>query len=156
MKHLILKAVLAGVLTLWASTSLALDKCDSGSWYDPASNGQGLSVEISETIYWDKPNVVVYYYTYDGQGVPFWFVGTGNQTSRSDPGVVLDFSAFVGLTPPDYTNTDDLIELEAGTAVFTVHGDTATFNWQPVKDLQDGFGMKHRIIHMEHLFKICD
>ncbi|MBT8047050.1 MAG: serine hydrolase [Xanthomonadales bacterium] len=53
--------------------TLQLDSRFSGSWYDPASDGQGFSMEVragSETV-------VAYWYTYTADGEKRWFVLQG-------------------------------------------------------------------------------
>ena len=50
-----------------------LDSRFNGAWYDPATDGQGLTLEVRE----DGSTVVGFWYTYDDQGNQRWFVLQG-------------------------------------------------------------------------------
>ena len=50
-----------------------LDQRFNGAWYDPAADGQGLTLEIRE----DGQTVVSFWYTYDDRGNQRWFVMQG-------------------------------------------------------------------------------
>lgn len=50
-----------------------LDQRFNGAWYDPATDGQGLTLEVRE----DGATVVGFWYTYDGEGNQRWFVLQG-------------------------------------------------------------------------------
>jgi len=53
--------------------TLALDRRFSGSWYNPATNGQGFAMEVLET----KGTLVAYWYTFTSSGEQRWFVLQG-------------------------------------------------------------------------------
>jgi len=55
MKKNILALVLSGLLPL---TGNALDTCFTGSWYEPATDGEGINIEVTEDT------VVGYFYTW--------------------------------------------------------------------------------------------
>lgn len=59
--------------------SRLVDGGHSGTWYDPASDGQGLVVEITGSDSADGQRAVVSWYTYaaDGTGDPLWLIGEG-------------------------------------------------------------------------------
>ena len=50
-----------------------LDARFNAAWYDPAADGQGLTLEIRG----DGATVVGFWYTYDGEGNQRWFVLQG-------------------------------------------------------------------------------
>jgi hypothetical protein len=50
-----------------------LDSRFNGAWYDPATDGQGLTLEVRE----DGSTVIGFWYTYDDQGNQRWFVLQG-------------------------------------------------------------------------------
>ena len=54
----------------FSNTAAALDQCDTGSWYDPGRDGEGINLEVTEDL------VVMYFYTYDNIGHTF-YVGVG-------------------------------------------------------------------------------
>ncbi len=68
----------AGLLTLsgWVQADLLTSK-HTGSWYQPDQDGQGFAIEIvpGET---DKDKMAVaYWYTFDENGRPTWYFGSG-------------------------------------------------------------------------------
>jgi hypothetical protein len=138
-----------------AQAGSPLDMCDSGSWYEPASDGQGLSVEVTQTLTSaaDRPDVVVYYYTYDAGGYPFWLVGVGNRVSYNSSKVDLYFRRFYGRFPPDYTYIEGTsVDYPAGTGTFHSSG---MFNWVPGTILQN-HGMEPRNWQLVQLISPCD
>jgi hypothetical protein len=50
-----------------------LDARFNGSWYDPATNGQGFSMEVLE----ERGQLVSYWYTYTDSGEKRWFLLQG-------------------------------------------------------------------------------
>lgn len=44
----------------------------SGSWFNPEQSGHGISVEIL-----DEERTIIYWYTYDVDGKPFWLMAQG-------------------------------------------------------------------------------
>ncbi len=60
----------AGSLPLHAQ--IIADARLSGTWYDPAHNGEGFVLEILE-----NERAVVYWFTYDEAGAQRWFIGIG-------------------------------------------------------------------------------
>jgi hypothetical protein len=147
------KSLFLTTLLTFSGSVQALDMCDSGSWYEPVSNGQGLSVEISDVRHRDRPNVVVYYYTYDYAGYPMWIVGVGNQNGGSK--VELDFALFWGMTSPDF-DFNDLEQKDGGVGTFTLRSsDTAIFHYNPSALLKSA-GHIQQTFYMEKLFSICD
>ena len=50
----------------------------SGSWFDPAHNGEGFA------LHWASPHqAIVTWYTYDDDGDPVWMIGTGDYFDES-------------------------------------------------------------------------
>lgn len=50
-----------------------LDARFDGAWYDPATNGQGFSLEVLE----ERGELVSFWYTYSDQGEKFWYLLQG-------------------------------------------------------------------------------
>jgi len=76
-KKFVLKLVLLPLLLLAFSVANAqngpvVDARMTGSWYDPAQNGQGFLLEVLES-----DRAVVYWFTYDSSGKQRWFIGEG-------------------------------------------------------------------------------
>lgn len=59
--------------------SRLVDGGHSGTWYDPAQNGHGLVLEITDTPDESGVRAVVswYHYAADGSGDPVWLIGEG-------------------------------------------------------------------------------
>ncbi|MCP4044914.1 MAG: hypothetical protein GY732_02855, partial [Gammaproteobacteria bacterium] len=55
-----------------ACAQAAIDERMSGSWYDPAHNGEGFLLEVLE-----DEQAIVYWFTYDENGNQRWFIGLG-------------------------------------------------------------------------------
>jgi hypothetical protein len=60
-------------LMLISSSSLALDSCFTGSWFDPVRDGEGINIEVNDGL------VVAYFYTYDRRQEKTWFTLLGDQ-----------------------------------------------------------------------------
>ena len=85
-----------------------LDSRFNGSWYNPATDRQGFSVEVID----DRAEVVAYWYTYDLEGNQRWFVMQGPVVSGVGEVIIYSTSGGVFLQP-------DLAELaEWGTGRF--------------------------------------
>ncbi|WP_353410837.1 hypothetical protein [Pseudoteredinibacter isoporae] len=50
----------------------------SASWYNPQQSGHGLSVEVL-----NDGRAIIYWYTFDQSGAPYWIVGTGTVEGQS-------------------------------------------------------------------------
>ena len=147
------KVLLITGLLAFSSSVQALNICDGGSWYDPISDGQGLSVEISNTIHRDKPNVIVYYYTYDKFGLPWWTIGVGNQTGGN--AVNLEFAFWHGMVAPIF-DPEDRRQEYGGTGTFTRKSSkTATFTFRPSEEMKI-VGHINQTFYLEKLFDICE
>lgn len=69
------RVLLSLLLLLVAGSAYALEKCMTGNYYDPASDGQGFDLQVSDET------VVVSFFGYAGNS-KYWFLGTGaNQDS---------------------------------------------------------------------------
>lgn len=148
-----IKALLATGLLLFSGAARALDYCDSGSWYEPRTEGQGLSVEISKQLLFFTPDVVIYYFTYDGFGNPIWYLGIGDQPSFGDS-VDVRFTLFRGMTPPDFIPIYRE-QYNAGTGTFTlVNKYTAYFTFIP-EDIAIEQGHTIQTFILQKLFNIC-
>jgi len=65
MKRTLLLLILAGFFGI-AGSAQALDTCDSGSYYDPATSGSGIDLQVSP----DK--VVLYRFSFLGDSSTWW------------------------------------------------------------------------------------
>lgn len=72
-----MKALFLIVLMALAGSVMALDACYTGSWYDPAAPGEGISVEVLDEV------VLVYFYRADVQW--FAFQGDGEALTAYQP-----------------------------------------------------------------------
>lgn len=62
-----MKAFLLSILLMFSGSAMAFDSCMTGSWYEPATNGEGLNVEVLT-----NGKVVAYFYKSDE-----WFAMSG-------------------------------------------------------------------------------
>jgi plastocyanin len=104
----------------------------SGNWYDPASSGQGLQLEFTNS----NNAMVAIWFTFapDGSG-PYWIYGQGTYDSTSNtvtlPAILLGGTAF----PPNF-NKADVQRTPWGTMTFTFTDcNNGEFSWN--SDLSD-------------------
>jgi len=71
------------LLSSFAVPALALDKCYSGSWYEPETSGEGIDLQISEG------KVVLYRYAHLNGSPNYWTSSLNNSDSA-----VLNFTAY--------------------------------------------------------------
>ncbi len=67
-----------------ASQPLPISGYMTGAWYDPAHSGEGIQVEVGEQGTPGTANdryIVLAWYTYDPQGLPYWLYGLGSFTA---------------------------------------------------------------------------
>ena len=75
-----MKWILAALLLL-SGPAMALDKCYSGSWYNPGTEGQGFNLEVYDNL------VLAYFYTYDDMDEKQFYVGVG-ENNPYDPLII--------------------------------------------------------------------
>jgi hypothetical protein len=93
----------------------------SGSWYNPAQDGHGLSVEVL-----DDGTVLAYWYTYTPDGGQMWVIGIGSAQGNK---AVLDGLVVVGPEWGDW-NPADRQQYEFGTMTLTFQScDQLTFSY---------------------------
>lgn len=68
-----MKLIFASILLLLSGPAFGLDKCFTGSWYEPATSGQGVNLEVTEDL------VLGYFYTYDADKQFYLFVGPNKE-----------------------------------------------------------------------------
>ncbi len=68
----------AGLLAFsgWAQAGLMTSK-HTGSWYQPDQDGQGFAIEIVPGETEKEKVAVAYWYTFDENGRPIWYFGSG-------------------------------------------------------------------------------
>ena len=96
-----MKTLLVTLLLLISTSAMALDSCYTGSWYDPARDGEGISIEVLDVT------TVAYFYTFDSQDKQQWFtlIGDGVMTMYSTE-LVGDF-----ISQTDAVGTAEIIPL---------------------------------------------
>jgi len=98
----------------------------TGSWYDPARDGEGYNIEIIGSSL--EPQMLAYFYTYDDTGNQMWLVGTGSVSgdTATVPMQVTSGAVFgPGFDPAD------VIREDWGTVTFifsSCDAGTATYN----------------------------
>lgn len=99
--------------------------CVSGTWFNPAQDGQGLQVQ---KIDGSPASLVAIWFSYN-QGQQFWLLGQG---TISGQGATLAMRAYTGaLFPPDF-RTADVSSSAWGNVQFTRTGsDSARIQWTP-------------------------
>lgn len=99
--------------------------CISGTWYDPAQDGQGLQIQ---KIDGNPALLVAVWYSYS-QSRQFWLLGQGPISAQ---GATLSMRAFTGAQfPPDF-RTADVAGSAWGTLQFSRTGNgTARIQWTP-------------------------
>ena len=103
-----MKRVLFSLMLLFVATSAyGLDKCMSGSYYNPETSGQGFDIQVS------NETIVVYFYGYAGQS-HYWFLANGvNQNSEE-----------IYLTAYETAKDDD------GNVWYPKVGDMTIYTWE--------------------------
>ena len=110
-----------------AHAQVPIDSRMSGSWYDPAHDGEGFVLEVLE-----GNKAAVYWFTYDEDGGQRWFFGSGS--TLNDTLVVDTLLVSSGAVFGERFDPDDVIYEEVGnltikwtdcstaTATYTVNG----------------------------------
>jgi hypothetical protein len=80
LRHMLAAAAI-GLLAGHSAQALTITGGFSGSWYDPATNGQGFNIEVIAGA--SGSEVVVYWYGFDASGNPVWAVGVGSVEGNS-------------------------------------------------------------------------
>jgi hypothetical protein len=96
----------------------------TGSWYDPAQAGQGL------TLQWISPDaMLLVWYTYDAEGNPFWIIGQSEDGSN-DPIVFPELLAVSGPVFGDDFDPEDRQQVVWGSAELSLACDQGLFEYQ--------------------------
>ncbi len=99
----------------------------SGSWYNAGQSGHGFSMEFGELAD-GSPLAVIYYYGYDINGNPLFFVGTGVPDGNA---VEVEFVSPVGMRFGEF-DPDTVMRPGAGTGRFEFSDrDNGTFSYTP-------------------------
>ncbi len=99
----------------------------SGSWYNAGQSGHGFSMEFGELAD-GSPLAVIYYYGYDINGNPLFFVGTGVPDGNA---VEVEFVSPVGMRFGEF-DPDTVMRPGAGTGRFEfADQDNGTFSYTP-------------------------
>ena len=114
-----MKLFMLTALLLLSTPLLALDKCMSGSWYDPENSGEGITLQVL------GDTTLGYFYTFGSAGKA-WYVMLGEDTSMTMIGTV---------------KTGEVItEAEVGYAEITViDNNNIIFDYNLNLDVDDGF-----------------
>ena len=112
MKNLFM-IVLASLLL--STSAFALDTCYTGSYYEPATDGEGIALQVSED------RVVLYRYAHF-RAVPNYWVGVLDNDQPD--GTVLTFRAYQTLNVEG-----DIASYDVGTITLTPNGDAFDLSW---------------------------
>ena len=100
----------------------------SGSWWNSDQNGHGFSIEVGEAGD-GSPLVVAYWYIYDSEGNPIFFLGTG---VPEDNVVTLDFVSPFGMEFGVFNPLTGDQTPPAGTGTFVFADDNnGVFSYEP-------------------------
>jgi hypothetical protein len=100
----------------------------SGSWWNDTQNGHGFSMEVGVTQGGD-PLAVVFWYIFDNEGNPIFFVGTG---TPSDNTVDLAFVSPIGMEFGVFNSLTGDQTPAAGTGRFVFSDDrNGVFSYDP-------------------------
>ena len=82
-------SLVKGALNLPVNTLVAIEEpvgLITGSWYDPARNGEGYIVEILE-----DDRAILVWYTYDNEGNHMWLIDSNGVVTQDGNKITLDF-----------------------------------------------------------------
>ncbi|MDX1570115.1 MAG: glycoside hydrolase family 16 protein [Xanthomonadales bacterium] len=122
----------------------------SGSWYNPQQNGHGFAMQFGNDAA-GSLFAVVYWYIYDTDGSPLFFIGTGTPDGT---GVDIEFLSPVGMRFGEF-DADSLSLEEGGTARFEF--DTTTtgiFSYTPSDFSATTWGHTPMEIELERFFPV--
>jgi hypothetical protein len=127
-KYFLVLALVATALLLFHSGAFAIGPTYSGSWYNPAQDGHGFSLEYS-VLSGGVPVVVAYWYVYDSDGNQIYLIGTGEP--EEDNTVALEFIATYGMKFGEF-DPEQTVRKDGGTGVFTFENSKAgVFDYEP-------------------------
>lgn len=113
-----MKAIIVILLCALSQPASAIDRCMTGSWFDPSRSHEGINIEVL-----GDNQVVTYWYTYrffDAREQN-WLVFVGQ------PAQMAAFDIRLG--------SDNLIEMEVGSGALTQVNDNLTFDFDLVLEL---------------------
>ncbi len=119
------------LVSLWyagaAMANATLER--SGSWYDPARDGEGFIVQ-----FFSDSQAVIYWFTYNEDGTQRWFIGLGD---ASGDRLVIDNLQITdgGVFGPAF-NPDDVVRTDVGELVITFDSDTAAVADYTINDVE--------------------
>lgn len=117
----------AALLLATSAQAVRITPSHSGSWFDPAFDKQGFSIEVLDREdEGPERRVVAYWFTYDDEGNPVWAIGVG-MTERDTVSMTMQ-RAFGGARPPAQVEATDLVDWAEMTFTFgTCNTATADF-----------------------------
>ncbi len=108
----------------------------SGSWFNEAQSGHGFSMEFGNAPD-GSPMAVIYWYVYDADGNPLFFVGTGTPEGNS---VTVSFVSVSGMQFGVF-DPAAVISQDAGSGTFIFDDqDNALFDYTPSQNSIDNLG----------------
>jgi len=99
-----------------ATNAQVIDSTYSGLWLDPARDGEGFSLVVSETT--AGPTVVVSYYTYDNQKQTIFLIGAQSLPSGATS-ITIPVTITSGAKFGDAFKPADVVRTPAGTLTFS-------------------------------------
>lgn len=108
----------AGLLAAFLCSTATAGVDRSGSWFDPARDGEGFVVQ-----YFNDSSAVVYWFTYDEEGNQRWFIGSGTTIgNRLEIDELLITEG--GVFGPDF-DPEDVRRIDVGELVLTFTGESS-------------------------------
>ncbi|MCX7553038.1 spondin domain-containing protein [Marinicella sp. S1101] len=125
----------AGYQVAEVRVSSLVDGGFSGSWYDPARDGHGLVIEITETDAGNQAVISWYHYAADGSGEQIWLIGTGPVVGDT---AIVELIQSSGAVFGDAFNADDVTRTNWGQVRIKFNScTTASLSYD---SLVEGFG----------------
>lgn len=139
----------------WGDLGEPFDMCDTGAWYEPATSGHGMSIVVSDTVHEGRPNILLFWYTYDKYGLPFWFIAEGERDGDWSNQLMLNMWISFGIAPPDFNNENSQI-FDAGNAfLLKLTNGNLEFTYEPNQYGREA-GHGNYTVELEKLFIACD
>jgi hypothetical protein len=114
-RRVCIASILAGLLALpaVALAGIPVQSGNSGSWFDPARDGEGFLLEVDQ-----NNQLVAYWFTYDENGEQQWVVGAGSADGDDNNQVTVPVIATSGPMFGDDYDPADFEQTNWGTLTF--------------------------------------
>lgn len=116
----------------------------SGSWYDPAQWGQGLTVQ-----WLSSESMLLVWFTYDAEGRPYWIIGQ-SEAGSTDPIVFPTLLTVHGPVFGDGFDPEDAEKTVWGRAELSLQCRSGVFEYKPELD-----GFENGVLPLERLTNLA-